>query len=91
MTQGLEKRVPAGEFAKNFGQYKEDALTEDLIITSHKRDSLAVMSIKEYRRLKALDTRKAYKVDENLPDNIKAAIFNEADKVRAEQSEKKRA
>jgi PHD/YefM family antitoxin component YafN of YafNO toxin-antitoxin module len=67
--------VPATEFAKNFGRYKELAQRESVAITSHGRTSGYFVSEHEYaefQRLKA-HARRAYHVSE-LPDATIAAL-----------------
>lgn len=44
-------RVSATEFKNNFGAYSDAAMKEPVIITSHQRDRLVVISAEEYRRL----------------------------------------
>jgi PHD/YefM family antitoxin component YafN of YafNO toxin-antitoxin module len=61
--------VPASEFAKHFGRYKDLAQREPVAITSHGRTTGYFMSepeYVEYRRLKAR-ARRVYHVSE-LPD-----------------------
>jgi prevent-host-death family protein len=44
-------RVTATEFKNNIGAYSDTAMQEPVIITSHQRDRLVLMSADEYRRL----------------------------------------
>ncbi len=44
-------RVTATEFKNNIGAYSDTAMKEPVIITSHQRDRLVLMSADEYRRL----------------------------------------
>jgi PHD/YefM family antitoxin component YafN of YafNO toxin-antitoxin module len=67
--------VPATEFAKNFGRYKELAQREPVAITSHGRTTGYFMSepeYAEYQRLKAR-ARHVYHVSE-LPDKTVKAL-----------------
>jgi PHD/YefM family antitoxin component YafN of YafNO toxin-antitoxin module len=67
--------VPATEFAKHFGRYKEIAQREPVAITSHGRTTgyfVAEHEYAEYQRLKAL-SRKVYHVSE-LPEEIIRAL-----------------
>lgn len=48
----------SAEVQKQFGRYREVALREPVIITNHGRDSLVMLSAEEFKRLKALDTRR---------------------------------
>ncbi|AEP10526.1 type II toxin-antitoxin system Phd/YefM family antitoxin [Micavibrio aeruginosavorus] len=67
--------IPATEFAKNFGRYKELAQRETVAITSHGRTSGYFVSEHEYAEYTRLKARavKAYDVAE-LPDNLVAAL-----------------
>lgn len=44
-------RVTATEFKKNIGAFSDAAMSEPVIITSHQRDRLVLLSAEEYRRL----------------------------------------
>jgi len=44
-------RVSATEFKNNIGAFSDAAMSEPVIITSHERDRLVLMSAEEYRRL----------------------------------------
>lgn len=65
--------VTAAELQRQFGLYREIARKEPVLVTHHGRDSLVVLSSDEYRRLKALDTRRAFYPHE-LPDHILAEL-----------------
>ncbi|MCF7749047.1 type II toxin-antitoxin system prevent-host-death family antitoxin [Sulfitobacter sp. M39] len=47
-------RVTATEFKNNIGAFSDAAMSEPVIITSHQRDRLVLLSADEYRRLTAL-------------------------------------
>jgi len=47
-------RVTATEFKNNIGAYSDAAMHEPVIITSHQRDRLVLLSADEYRRLTGL-------------------------------------
>ncbi len=64
--------IPATEFVKNFGQYKERVQREVIAITSHGRTSGYFVSEHEYMRLNA-HSRHAYHISE-LPEETVAAI-----------------
>ncbi|MDD2724292.1 MAG: type II toxin-antitoxin system Phd/YefM family antitoxin [Methylovulum sp.] len=66
--------VPATEFVKNFGQYKERAQREVIAVTSHGRTSGYFISEQEYKLLNA-QARRAYHVSE-LPETTVAALTN---------------
>lgn len=55
--------VSAAEVQKNFGQYREAALVEPLIVTAYGKPSVAIISVEEYERLKELD-RRVMRLDE---------------------------
>ena len=44
-------RVTATDFKNNIGKFSDAAMTEPVIVTSHDRDRLVLMSADEYRRL----------------------------------------
>lgn len=44
-------RVSATEFKNNIGAYSDAAMSAPVIITSHQRDRLVLLSAEEYRRL----------------------------------------
>ena len=44
-------RVSATEFKNNIGAFSDAAMSEPVIITSHHRDRLVLLSADEYRRL----------------------------------------
>lgn len=44
-------RVTATEFKNNIGAFSDAAMTAPVIITSHQRDRLVLLSAEEYRRL----------------------------------------
>ena len=65
--------VTAAELQRQFGLYREIARKEPVTVTHHGRESLVVLAAEEYRRLKALDTRRSYYPHE-LPDDILAEL-----------------
>ena len=65
--------VTSADLQKQFGRYRELALKEPVSVTHHGRESLVVMWAAEFKRLKALDTRRAYHVWE-LPDDLTDAL-----------------
>lgn len=44
-------RVSATEFKNNIGAYSDAAMSEPVIITSHQRDRLVLLSAEDYKRL----------------------------------------
>jgi len=65
-------RVPAKEFQREFGRLRGVAHREAVIVTSHGRDDVVLLSIEEYQRLRSLD-RRAMHVSE-LPDDVVEAL-----------------
>lgn len=65
--------VTSVELQKHFGPVREKALREPVTITHHGRDSLVILSVAEFTRLKSLDTRRAFFTHE-LPDEIVAEL-----------------
>lgn len=54
------RKVSAGEFQRSFGRYRELALQAPVSITNHGRESLVLLSVAEYRRLKLMDRQALY-------------------------------
>jgi prevent-host-death family protein len=65
-------RVPASEFQREFGRLRGVAHREAVIVTSHGRDDVVLLSAEEYLRLRNLD-RRAMHVSE-LSDGYLAAL-----------------
>jgi prevent-host-death family protein len=65
-------RVPASEFQREFGRLRGVAHREAVIVTSHGRDDVVLLSVEEYQRLRSLD-RRAMHVSE-LIDQDRAAL-----------------
>lgn len=73
-------RVSSAEFQKNFGRYRETAIREPVTITNHGRESLVLLSVDEYRRLKNRD-REVLHISQLSDDDIaaiRAAVIPEA-------------
>lgn len=69
------KEIPASDFARNFGQYRETVQREPLAVTSHGRTTgyfVSAATYEEYVKLKAM-ARRAYKTGE-LPRQLVDAI-----------------
>lgn len=64
-------RVPASEFQREFGRLRAVAHREAVIVTSHGRDDVVLLSAGEYRRLRSLD-RRAMHVSELTDDELAA-------------------
>lgn len=67
------RSVTSAEFQRAFGRYREAALKEPVTITSHGRDSLVLMAVDEYQRLKSRD-RTALRTDDLAEDTFRALI-----------------
>lgn len=65
--------ITAAELQKQFGRYREAAIREPVSVTHHGRESLVILSADEYKRLKALDDRKAIYPWE-LPGDLAEAL-----------------
>ena len=65
--------ITAAQFQKQFGRYRDLALKEPVAVTHHGRESLVIVAADEFRRLKAMDTRKAYYAWE-MPDDLVEAL-----------------
>jgi prevent-host-death family protein len=50
-------RVPASEFQREFGRLRGVAHREAVIVTTHGRDDVVLLSAGEYQRLRNLDRR----------------------------------
>lgn len=74
--------IPATEFSKNFGQYREAAQREPIAVTSHERVTgyfLSAADYEEYVRLRAM-MPKAYAVSELSEATIQAIAAAKMDK-----------
>ena len=65
--------VTSAELQKHFGPVREQALKAPVSVTHHGRVSLVVLSIDEFNRLKAFDSRRHYYAAE-LPDDVFEAL-----------------
>jgi prevent-host-death family protein len=65
--------VTSAEFQKGFGRYREAAQREPVTITNHGRESLVLLSVDEYRRLKRRD-RVAIRVEDLDEDTVRAIM-----------------
>jgi prevent-host-death family protein len=74
--------VTSAEFQKAFGRYRETAQQEPVTITHHGRESLVLVSAREYRRLKQLD-REALYVWELPEEDVQELAAAEAPKEAA--------
>lgn len=65
--------VSATEFQTRAGLYIEQSGKAPVFITKHRRLARVLIDIEEYERLKARDTRQAWRT-ENLPDEWAGAL-----------------
>ncbi|CAM9666646.1 unnamed protein product [Phaeothamnion confervicola] len=75
------KTVPASEFSKNFGRYREIAQREPIAVTSHERVTgyfVSSAEYEEYVRLKSM-LPKAYAVEELSQETIQAIAASKMD------------
>lgn len=63
--------VTSADFQKAFGRFREKALQEPVVITNHGRESLVLLSVQEYRRLKSQDRRSLHPSELN-PREVEA-------------------
>jgi prevent-host-death family protein len=65
-------RVSSAELQRKFGTYSEIAQREPVTITNHGRDSLVLISINDYERLRSFDTRRAFYAREAPEEFVRA-------------------
>lgn len=66
-------KASAADVAKNFGHYREVALTEPVVVQRYSRDSVVILSAREYERLSKLDRRVVAIEELSRPDMDKLA------------------
>lgn len=73
--------VPASEFSKNFGRYREMAQREAVAVTSHDRVTGYFVSSTEYEEYLHMKARmpKAYAVEELSEETIQAIAASKMD------------
>jgi prevent-host-death family protein len=79
---GEYSKVPASEFAKNFGEYREHALRGPIAVTSHGRTTgyfISAEMFEEFLRIRKM-SRRAYKVEELPESTIRAMAKSRMDK-----------
>jgi prevent-host-death family protein len=62
-------KISAAEFQKHFGKYRDLAQREPVAVTSYGRESVVLISAKEYERYRQLDSRSAEYVWEMSADD----------------------
>lgn len=73
--------VTASELQKNFGRYQAQAQREAVRVTSHGRESVVLLSVEDYERLKAMDDRVACHVAD-LPDDLAQALEDSLEEMK---------
>lgn len=74
--------VPASEFSRNFGKYRDTVQRETVAVTSHERITgyfVSVFEYEEYMKLKA-KMPKAYAIEELSEETIQAIANAKMDK-----------
>jgi prevent-host-death family protein len=82
-------RVPASEFQREFGRLRGVAHREAVIVTTHGRDDVVLLSAEEYQRLRSLDRRAMHVselTDEELAARDGAKISEEAARYNHEMT-----
>lgn len=64
-------RITSAEFQKNIGRHQDEALRQPVIVTRNGRDRTVLISVEEYRRLKARD-RQVMEPDDFTNEDIAA-------------------
>jgi PHD/YefM family antitoxin component YafN of YafNO toxin-antitoxin module len=64
-------RISSAEFLENYAALTDKALAEPVTITCDGRDSLVLLSIQEYERLKRRD-RRVYRIEDMTPEQLAA-------------------
>jgi prevent-host-death family protein len=65
--------VTSAEVQKNFGQYREQALGEPVVVTQYGKPSVVIIAAAEYDRLKELD-RRVMRLDEMSDAQIEEMV-----------------
>ena len=63
-------RVSATDFKNNIGAFSDAAMNEPVIITSHQRDRLVLLSADEYRRLTGTEAGVSPDMEERIKRNL---------------------
>ena len=77
------RKVTSKDVAKNFGQYQDLALVEPLTVQKYGRDSVVMISAREYERLRKRD-RLALAIEELSESDIQAISKTSVDSRHAE-------
>ncbi|NRA87152.1 MAG: type II toxin-antitoxin system prevent-host-death family antitoxin [Rhizobiales bacterium] len=63
-------RVTATEFKNNIGTFSDAAMSKPVIITSHQRDRLVLMSAEEYRRITQTNEDETIDMEELIDSRV---------------------
>jgi len=63
-------RVTATEFKNNIGTFSDAAMSKPVIITSHQRDRLVLMSAEEYRRITQTNIEETIDMEELINSRV---------------------
>ena len=67
------RTVSAAEIQKNFGQFRETAVVEGVVVTAHGKPSVVMIAYDEYERLKNLD-RRVLRLDTMTDDQLQEIV-----------------
>ena len=76
------RKVPSKDVAKSFGRFQDLALVEPVAIQKYGRDSVVMLSAREYERLKKRD-RMALAIEELSESDIRDIAQSEMDSRHA--------
>jgi prevent-host-death family protein len=68
--------ITSAEAQKNFGRYREQALSEPVVVTQYGKPSVVIISATEYERLRELD-RRVMRLDEMSDAEIEEMAVSE--------------
>ena len=71
--------VPASEFQKNFGHFKEVAQREPVTVTSNGRESVVLISVTEFARLSRLHEQDARSGDQAYTQAVEESMQEHRD------------
>ncbi len=79
----VEQSVTSVDYQKAIGRFSREALRAPITITHHGRDSLVLMSVDEYRRLKRRDRQSLIMDDFTDADRALVAASNAPPEAKA--------
>jgi prevent-host-death family protein len=74
------KRFSTAQLARNVGDVTHAASQGPVTITQHRKPRFVMMSIESYERMRSLDPRRAYRVEET-PDDVAEWLLPALDKI----------